>query len=84
MQKRRKQRSSLAGLLLMSLGLLALSVAVIHPAVSVVDAVATNVLAGAGPGELIPPTVAAESGGLLLISVAAIAIGLLVSVARLV
>jgi hypothetical protein len=83
MQKRRTERSSIPGLLLLTVGIVTLAVAVIHPAVTVVDTVATGVVSGASPAIVVlPETVLAESGGLLLISVAATVLGLAMSVAR--
>jgi hypothetical protein len=81
------RRTSLWALLLLVVGIGSLVVAVLHPAVAVIEAASPAAVAGnASAGEsasLLPGPIAVESGGLLLVSVAATLIGTALALARL-
>jgi hypothetical protein len=80
------RRTSLWALVLLVVGVGSLVAAVLHPTVAVIEsatpaAVTGNATAG-DPASLLPGPIAVESGGLLLVSVAATLIGLALALAR--
>lgn len=81
------RRTSLWALVLLLAGVGSLVAAVLHPTVAVIEAASPAAVAGnasAGePTSLLSGPVAVESGGLLLVGVAATLIGLALALARL-
>jgi len=71
-------------LLLLLVGVGALTAAVLHPAASVIEAGSAQALSGSGNVVLIPGEVVVQSTGLVLVSVASTVIGAALAIARLV
>jgi hypothetical protein len=79
-----RKGSSWPALLLLLVGVGALTAAVLHPAASVIGSGSAQALSGSGNVVLIPGEVVVQSTGLMLVSVASTVIGAALAIARLV